>query len=66
MTWEKGAVEQVNGLIRRYFAKGTDFALVSKEELKEVENALNNRPRKCLGYKTPIEVYNGLAGALGV
>ncbi len=63
-SWEKGSVEQVNGLIRRYLPKGTDFNNVSAAQLMEIENALNNRPRKCLGYKTPFESYNEIAGAL--
>lgn len=63
-SWEKGAVEQVNGLIRRYLPKGTDFALVSSKRIEEIENTLNSRPRKCLGYKTPFEIYNEIHGAL--
>lgn len=63
-SWEKGAVEQVNGLIRRYSPKGTDFSLISPKRILEIENALNARPRKCLGYKTPFEIYNEIHGAL--
>lgn len=63
-SWEKGAVEQINGLIRRFFPKGTDFTLIKDLQLKKIENLLNHRPRKCLGYKTPAEVYTELYGAL--
>lgn len=63
-SWEKGSVEQVNGLIRRYLPKGTDFTNVSNKTLREIETKINTRPRKCLGYKTPLEVYNNICGAL--
>ena len=63
-SWEKGAVEQVNGLIRRYFPKRTDFVKVPDSDIEQVESALNNRPRKCLQFQTPIEVYNKWCGAL--
>jgi IS30 family transposase len=65
-SWEKGAVEQINGLIRRYYPKKTNFSKVSHQKLKKVEEQLNNRPRKCLGFKTPNEVYNELGGALPI
>lgn len=55
--WEKGTVENTIGLIRRYLPKGTDFAKISKEEIKRIEKLLNNRPRKRLAYKTPSEVF---------
>jgi len=55
-SWQRGSNEQVNGLIRRYFPKGTDFAKVTDEQVERVESIINNRPRKCLGYKTPLEV----------
>ncbi|MBR2252702.1 MAG: IS30 family transposase, partial [Neisseriaceae bacterium] len=55
--WEKGLIENTNGLIRQYFPKGTDFNLISEEELKFVQNALNNRPRKILGWRMPKEVF---------
>lgn len=57
-SWERGTNENTNGLIRHYFPKGTDFATISTERIKEVEMRLNVRPRKRLGYKTPLEVFN--------
>ena len=54
-SWERGTNENTNGLIRRFFPKGTDFNNITNEQLKQVENILNNRPRKVLGYKTPNE-----------
>lgn len=64
-SWEKGTVENTNGLIRRYFPKKTDFSQVSPQRIKQVENALNNRPRKCLGFRTPNEAFKEMAsGAL--
>jgi len=47
----------MNGLIRRYFPKGTDFDQVTDEEIAAVERKLNMRPRKRLGYRAPIEVF---------
>ena len=55
-SWQRGSNEQVNGLVRRYFPKGTDFGKITDEQVARVESLLNNRPRKCLGYKTPLEV----------
>jgi len=57
-SWERGTNENANGLIRWYFPKGTDFATISDEELARVEYALNNRPRKRLGWRTPLEVWS--------
>jgi len=56
-SWEKGAVEQINSLIRRYIPKKTDISEISGIEISKIEKLLNNRPRKCLGYKTPYEVF---------
>ena len=53
---ERGSNENVNGLIRRYFPKGTDFSKVSDEEVRHVEYLLNTRPRKRFGGLTPCEV----------
>lgn len=56
-SWEKASVENAAGLVRRFFPKKTDFAIITKEQVKHVEKALNNRPRKCLGFKTPLEIF---------
>ena len=55
---ERGTNENTNGLIRWYFPKGTDFAKISNEAIQTVENILNSRPRKRLGWKTPLEAFN--------
>lgn len=55
---ERGTNENTNGLIRWYFPKGTDFAKISDEMIQQVESALNNRPRKRLGWRTPLEAFN--------
>lgn len=55
-SWEKGSVEYAISLIRRYFPKKTDFAKLSKIDIETVETLLNNRPRKCLNYSTPLEI----------
>ncbi len=57
-SWEKGTVENTIGLIRQYLPKKTDFNLVDNKKIYEIEYALNNRPRKCLGYLTPLESIN--------
>lgn len=57
-SWERGTNENTNGLIRWYLPKGTDFATVSDEEIARIEWALNNRPRKRLGWRTPLEVWS--------
>ena len=56
-SWERGLNEHTNGLVRQYFPKATNLKLITEEELADVENLLNNRPRKVLGYKTPKEVF---------
>ena len=55
-SWEKGTNENTNGLLRQYFPKGTDFNEISDNAIQTVEAELNNRPRKCLNYKRPIEI----------
>ena len=52
-SWEKGGVENYNGLVRQYFPKGTDFGEITEERLLEVEEEINNRPRNILAYQSP-------------
>lgn len=54
---ERGANENANGLLRDYFPKKTDFSMISESEISKVEHSLNSRPRKRLGWKTPLEVW---------
>lgn len=54
-SWERGANENLNGLIRQYFPKKTDFSTINDKRIKEVEAKLNNRPRKRLNFETPLE-----------
>lgn len=55
-SWQKGGVENMNGLIRQYIPKGTDMDTVTDAAISGIEERLNNRPRKGLGYRTPNEV----------
>jgi IS30 family transposase len=55
--YQRGTNENTNGLIRQYFPKGTDFRDISHCEVRRVEKLLNNRPRACLGFRTPAEVF---------
>jgi IS30 family transposase len=54
---QKGSVENAIGLLRQYLPRSTDLNKVSNQKVRDCENALNHRPRKCLGFKTPHEVY---------
>lgn len=56
--WERGLNEHTNGLVRQYFPKSTDFTTVSDDEVRKVEELINNRPRAVLGFKTPLEVFS--------
>jgi IS30 family transposase len=56
-SWERGLNENTNGLVRQYFPKKYDFARITGKDLQQVEDLLNNRPRKTLGYRTPNEVF---------
>jgi IS30 family transposase len=55
--WQKGAIENANGLLRQYLPKGTNLAHHTQEQLNEIAEKLNNRLRECLDWKTPNEVW---------
>jgi len=59
-SWERGLNENTNGLIRQYFPKGRDFTTITQKEINQAMYKLNNRPRKCLGMKTPNQVFLGI------
>ena len=59
-SWERGLNENTNGLVRQYFPKRRDFTTITETEVRMVMDKLNNRPRKCLGMKTPNQVFFGI------
>ncbi len=58
--WEKGSIENRIGMIRRYVPKKTDWSLITQKQLDKVVKKINTRPMKCLGFKTPEEVFVAL------
>lgn len=54
---QRGTNENTNGLLRQFFPKGLDFRTVTPQEMRRVETLMNDRPRRCLGYRTPKEVF---------
>jgi len=63
--WQRGTNENTNGLLRHYFPKGIDWRTVTDKELATAVSKLNNRPRKCLNYRAPNEVFlKSTSGAL--
>lgn len=69
-SWQRGTNENTNGLLRRYLPKRTDFTTLTQDELDDIVEEINNRPRKCLDYATPNEVFlaeiNNLSGQVFV
>lgn len=59
-SWERGSNENLNGLIRQYFKKSSDFSTINEEQVKAVEQRLNKRPRKRFNYENPIFVMDKL------
>ena len=57
-SWQKGGVENLNGLVREYLPKRSNLDTVEQEKILLIQEKLNNRPRKSLGYKTPNEIFN--------
>ena len=55
--WQRGTNENTNDIVRFFFPKGFDFRTVTEEDIRHVEYLINNRPRKCLGWRTPAEVF---------
>ena len=56
-SWERGTNENMNGLVRQYFPKKCNFTTITETEIEFVMERLNNRPRKCLGFKSPNQVF---------
>jgi IS30 family transposase len=56
-SWERGTNENMNGLVRQYFPKKCSFATITEQDIEFVMERLNNRPRKCLGFKSPNQVF---------
>ena len=59
-SWERGSNENLNGLIRQYLPKKTDFTKITKDQVRSIEEKLNTRPRKRFGFQNPILVMNQL------
>ena len=62
--WQRGTNENTNGILRFFFPKGCDFLKVTQQELDYVVDLINHRPRKCLGWKSPAEIFSHLPVAL--
>jgi len=63
--WQRGSNENTNRLLRQYSPKGTDLSKQSAADLRRIQRSLNGRPRKTLGYLTPLEKYTELVASTG-
>ena len=57
-SWQKGGIENINGRVRRWLPRGTDLDELSEQDIQEIAMTLNLTPRKCLGYRTPLEAFS--------
>ena len=55
--WQKGAIENINGLIRQYIPNGTDFKQVSQQKISAIQDRINRRPREKINFSTPMECF---------
>ena len=58
--WQRGTNENTNGLIRQFYPKGTDLVRQARSRISQVQDLLNHRPRRCLGYRTPHEAFTNI------
>jgi IS30 family transposase len=65
-SWERGTNENTNGLIRQYFPKKRSFVTITQQDIEFVMDRLNNRPRKCLGFKSPNQVFFNHSSAVAL
>jgi len=63
-SWEKGSVENRNGIIRRFIPKGTDLSTLPDQQIQNIESWINDRPMKCLQFRTPAEILESFGVAL--